>query len=463
VITLGLFLAIFVAGCRPQPNFLLIVADDLTWTDLGFTGSPNVATPHLDRLAAEGIQLRGMYASSSTCFPTRHEIFTGLYPIRSGAYPNHAMVYPETQSVFSHLQRLGYRTRLIGKQHVAPRENFPFEHSTAFGFEAISEFMTRDASQPWMIVLASHEPHRPWTEGDQRRYRPGALLLPDWMHDNPETRRGASAYYAEITALDEQVGVALDALDASGDTENTLVLFVSEQGSAFPYGGKWSLYDNGIRAAAVARWPARVEPESSTHALMQYVDIAPTIIEAAGGDAEALETGPADADGYRGFDGRSFLPVLEGGPEEHRDTVFAQHTTVGLPGWKQPYPIRAARDHRYKLIRNLAPENEFWNHGLHGGPITASWRQDAARRPDLAARLRWLSHRPAVELYDLETDPLEQTNRAGDEDLAAVEARLTEALDEWMRQQGDRGLETEMQAASRQPLRRGPGDPARVQ
>jgi hypothetical protein len=146
----------------------------------------------------------------------------------------------------------------------------------------------------------------------------------------------------------------------SGQRDNTLVLFVSEQGDSFPYGGKWSLYDNGIRIAAFARWPGRIQPGSASQALLQYVDVPPTFIAAAGGDPAAIDTGCPDANGNRGFDGRSFLDVLLGRSDRLRDYVFAQHTTVGINGYQEPYPIRAVRDARYKLIRNIAPYSVSW-------------------------------------------------------------------------------------------------------
>ena len=194
---------------------------------------------------------------------------------------------------------------------------------------------------------------------------------------------------------------------------------------------------------------------SASDALIQYVDVAPTLLEAAGIDPGAIDTGCPDADGRRGFDGRSFLGVLSGREKQLRDVVFAQHTTVGIIGYKEPYPIRAARDARHKYIRNLAPENTYLISGIHRGEIIESWQADARDNPLLAARVAWLFRRPAEELYDLEADPFETRNLAGDPGLAAVKTKLSNALDGWMRQQGDKGVETELAAPSRQPRNSG--------
>src|SRR5579884_3507890 len=140
-----------------KPNFLLIVADDLCWRDLGCTGNKDVRTPNIDTLATSGMSLRGMFTPAPTCSPTRHALYTGLFPVRSGAYPNHTMVYPGTRSVFHHLKNLGYDVALFGKEHVAPKASFPYEH-----VKNAPGYITTHTAKPWLLVFASHEPHSPW-------------------------------------------------------------------------------------------------------------------------------------------------------------------------------------------------------------------------------------------------------------------------------------------------------------
>ncbi len=452
------------AAAQPasRPNFLLIIADDLNWRDLGCTGSPDVKTPHIDRLAREGMTLRGMFTPAPTCSPLRHALYTGLYPIRSGAYPNHTMVDRPTRSIFNHLKTLGYRVGLQAKSHVSPPESFPFEVISADADDApaFAKFISRDRAQPWLAVFASQDPHGPWTRGPQDLYDPAKLTVPSYLHDNATTRKLLAAYFAEITQLDLQVGACLTAVENSGQRDNTLVLFLSEQGSSFPYGGKWSLYDNGIRTAAFARWPGQIKPGSASEALIQYVDVTPTFLAAAGGDPVTIDTGCPDANGRRGFDGRNFLDVLRGKSNHLRDYVFAQHTTVGINGYQEPYPIRAARDVRYKYIRNLAPQNTYSIGGIHQGEPIESWKVDAQTDPKLAARIEWLFRRPAEEVYDLETDPFETRNLAADPRFAAIKLKLSRELDAWMAQQGDQGMETELKAPSRQPRNTGKEDDA---
>ena len=145
--------------------------------------------------------------------------------------------------------------------------------------------------------------------------------------DTPEIREGFSAYLAEITYYDSQVGQILALLDKHGLKENTLVMVVSEQGNSMPF-AKWTCYGNGLQSAMIVRWPGRVEPGSITSAMVEYTDVLPTFIEAAGGPEVS------------GLDGESFVPVLAGETDRHRSYVFGQVTTRGINNGSDAYPIR---------------------------------------------------------------------------------------------------------------------------
>jgi uncharacterized sulfatase len=438
-----------------RPNFLLIMSDDSTWSDFGFTDNPDVRTPHLDKLAEESIELTRMFTPAPCCSPTRNALFTGLFPVRSGAYPNHTVVKRGTRSVFHYLKDAGYRVGLIGKTHIGPPASYPYE--TVGGKRALDDFgktrafISRDKNQPWMLAYMSNDPHVPLTRGDASQFDPDTIEVPEYLHDNAMTREMLCEYYAEIGKLDDQVGQLMKLLDATGQRNNTVVVFLSEQGSGFPYGGKWSLYDNGIRGATLVRWPGRVEPGSQSDALLQYVDIVPTFLEIAGIDPSGIDTGCPDAFGNTRMDGRSFLNVILGRTNGGRDYVFAEQTTVGINGYLEPYPMRSVRDSRYKYIRNLAPDNTYTIGGIHNSKLLASWKQDAQSDPELAERIEFLYHRPAEELYDTVADPLERNNLAADSALVDVKRRLSQALDAWMKQQMDQGLKTEKLATTRQP------------
>ncbi len=432
-----------------RPNVVLIIADDMTWHDSGAYGSEDVPTPNIDRLAREGMLFRRAFQATAMCAPTRQQIYTGIDPVRSGAYPNHAWVREGTQSVFTYLKAFGYRVGLTGKTHIGPRASFPFEYvgdeeggmsSTEdlppVDMNAAEAFINRKDGKPFFLVVASHNPHGPWTNGDPSIFDPGTFHVPPYMADTPGTRKLMAAYYAEITALDGEVGQVLEMIDKAGLAENTIVIFTSEQGSSVPF-AKWTLYDAGIRTDLIVRWPGHVAAGSSTDAMVDYDDVAPTLLAAAGA--------PPRPD----LDGTSFLDVLTGRSDKHRDYIYGVHTNTGIIAG-DPYPIRAVRDGRYKLIVNLESGNRYLNalnNTQRGGWMIRDWTAAAkAGNKRAAERIQAYEHRPPVELYDLGTDPFELRNQADNPALADVRKRLQARLDAWMKQQGDQGIATERQA-----------------
>jgi uncharacterized sulfatase len=365
------------AAPRGRPNILLVIGDDLTWRDCRPYGNPDVRTPNLAKLAAEGMTFDAMFTATAMCAPTRQQLYTGIFPVRNGAYPNHSKVYPGVKSIAHYLKDLGYRVGLVGKRHFGPAESFPFElfkgrqHDGGKGkdllFDEAEAFVRRDVDQPYCLIVASNQPHSPWNRGDASAYDADTLTVPPHLFDCPETRQAMTRYYAEITYLDGQIGQCLDIVDRSGRRDNTIVIFTSEQGAQFPSGGKWTCYDTGLKTAFIVRWPGAVAAGSRTDAMTQYVDVVPTLVEAAGGKPETIETGRADANGNTGFDGRSFLSVLKGEADKHRDYVYGVQTTRGIIRGSACYPIRSVRSRRFKYIWNPNHESVFYNVVSTGG------------------------------------------------------------------------------------------------
>ena len=290
-----------------QPNVLIIMADDCTHSDLPIYGGKNAKTPHLERLASEGLTFNHAYLAEAMCQPCRAELYSGLYPMRNGCNWNHSASLPDIKSMPQHLGGAGYRVGIAGKVHVKPQKVFAFENVGGFDkscvrdptrqhdLTAVSEFMTRDSSQPFCLVVALVEPHVPWVMGDASAYPQNKIKLPPNIADTPKTREAFGRYLAEITYMDGQVGELLETLSVSGQEKNTLVLFTSEQGSQFP-GCKWTNWDTGVHTALIARWPDMVPAGQRTDAIVQYADVLPTLMSAAGSEYEAND-----------FDGTSFL------------------------------------------------------------------------------------------------------------------------------------------------------------
>lgn len=251
-------------------------------------------------------------------------------------------------------------------------------------------------------------------------------------------------YYAEITYLDEQFGRVLELLGQADPSRDTLIVFLSEQGSNFPF-AKWTLYDNGHHGGMLLRWRKRPRQVAESDALIQYADLLPTLLDLAGKHPAHL-----------GLDGRSFRRVLEGETAVHRSHAFAIHTTRGIASGAESYPVRSVTDGRYRLIWNLDHGQAFDNTVVkQGGPygVLASWAQ---ANP---ARSRAYVYRPEFELYDMRRDPDELTNVAGQSDLADTQGALKAALSGWMMQQGDLGRQTEADALLRKRVEEGPVPP----
>lgn len=422
-----------------RPNFLIIIGDDMTWTDVSALGHPDVKTPTLDQLVKDGMRLSHVFTPAPTCAPTRMALYTGLYPVKSGAHPNHSQVHAGTESLPHHLRALGYRVAITGKRHFAPAACFPFETVGRDGRVAINQlpkFIRGCGDQPWCAVVASHEPHTPWNKGDSSAYPPDELTIPPWLADTAETRTALSRYYAEVTFLDQQVAQCLDVLEKTNVADDTLVLFLSEQGAGLPH-AKWTLYDHGIRATALVRWPGKVKPATTSPALISYVDVLPTLIHLAGGKVP------------KQLDGASFHRVLVDADTPHHDAVFAIQTSRGISNGPSAYGIRAVRTERFKLIHNIHHTSLFRNNLTERPGVYRSWRA-AAGDPHAARLAAAYVKRPEWELYDTAADPHELTNLAPRPEHGQRVAELQRRLAAWMRQQNDLGNATEMDALNRQ-------------
>ncbi len=425
---------------QDRPNLVYIMADDLTHREIGCYGG-QAFTPHIDRLAEEGMRMTRCFQAAPMCSPTRHNIYTGLYPVRSGAYPNHTFAKEGTLSIAHYLKPLGYRVALSGKVHVAPAEVFPFEYSGNQNpdMQAIDNLMaeSKAAGTPFCLFATSNEPHSPWNKGDATRYPPDTVKLPPYFVDTPETRDDFSKYLAEITYYDGQVGEILALLEKHNLSDNTLVMVTSEQGNSFAF-AKWTCYDSGLQSALICRWPGKIEAGTTSTAMVEYIDITPTFLQAAGAEIPAT------------LEGKSMLDVLLGKADRHKEYVFGIMTTRGIINGSDHFGIRSVRSETHKLIVNLSPEVEFTN-AFTKDPVFLSWEKQAESGDAHAARLvANYKRRPAIELYDIVADPLEMNNIAKDPQSATIIATLQTRLNAWMEWQGDKGQQTELEAKEHQ-------------
>jgi len=421
-------------GQESKPNILIVYGDDATYNLFPLYGGQLIETPHLNRLAQQGLTFNYAFQAMAMCAPSRAELYTGMYPVRNGVAWNHANARPGIKSIVHHLSDLGYRVNITGKVHAGPAEVFPFERVDILQKgnvteEALQSYIKEDSSQPFCLIVASGEPHAPWNRGNPEKFDPSRLTLPPNLVGTEIFRNVFTKYLAEMEYLDQQLGQCLKVLEETGQADNTLVIFTSEHGAPFP-GAKWTNWNVGVHTAFVARWPGVITPGSRTDALIQYADVLPTLVDAAGGQIDSAQ-----------FDGTSFLPVLKGEADQHRQYAYFMHNHVPEG---PPYPTRSVTDGQYHYIRNLKPDNLVIEKHVFG-----NYNQDKFYLPSWFYKTTTDEHardivfrfmrRPAEELYLIREDTFEFTNLADDPKLAEAKQRLSRELDIWMKSQNDTG------------------------
>jgi uncharacterized sulfatase len=420
---------------RQRPDIVLFLSDDQSQLDSTPYGARDLRTPNMQRLAEAGLTFTRAFVASPSCAPSRAALLTGLMPARNGAEANHSKPRAEIKKWPAYFHDLGYEVVAFGKvshyKHTADYGFDSFAHDTFHDDAAIPAAVKYlrerpSSDKPLCLCVGTNWPHVPWPE-DASGYDPASLSLPAGSVDTPETRAWRARYAAAVTKADSDLGAVYDVVrDTLG--KETLFVFTSDHGAQWPF-GKWNCYDAGLRVPLIVSWTGVVRPGTRTDAMVSWVDLLPTLLAAAGGQ-------PPDD-----LDGRSFLPVLRGETGKHRDRIFATHSGDGR--WNI-YPIRCIRDERWKLILNLHPEFAFTTHidlaqPKDGRSFWDSWAAAADRGdPQAAASVNRYYRRPALELYDLESDPHEQHNLAADPHYAEQVQSLRSQLEAWMRTQGDR-------------------------
>ena len=430
-----------------KPNIVFILADDCTNWDLGCYGSVDSKTPNIDKLASEGMLFTRCYEAAPMCSPTRHNVFTGLYPVKTGAYPNHTNANQGTESIVQYLKPLGYRVALSGKRHIGPEMVFPFEYLGTKNnpeFDLVEGFLkeVKRSNEPFALMLTSNEPHTPWSKGNPSQFDPAKITLPPHFVDTKETREAYCRYLAEINYLDGQVEQALNLLDKYGFTENTMVVFASEQGNSFPF-AKWTCYEAGVKSALIAKMPQVIQAGTTSDAIVEYSDLVPTFIDMAGGKIPEK------------LDGESLLPLLLERAEKVKDYAYSMQTTRGIFNGSDYYPIRAVVNDRYRYIWNITPDVEFKNvvnnRGERNTKWYKSWEERAVTDEKAEALVKKYLSRPEEELYDIVEDKWCEKNLAELPEFESIKKSLRKELIKWMEECGDEGLQTEMEAYEHMP------------
>ncbi len=456
----ALFITLFVTAnsVHAANNVLVFVADDLGLT-LGCYGDPNAKTPRVDAFAKSATRFTHAFCTTASCSPSRSVILSGMQNHTNGMYglqhaDHHFSSQDKIATLPNTLNDAGYRTACLGKYHVGPEATYHFGEypkipgglRSPTGFAtALKTFITntnKDGTAkegdgkpaPFFAYVCSIDPHRAGAKGyanDAKhegdpvvKYDPAAIKVPPYLPDRAETREDLAEYYQATSRLDATFGAVLDVLQETGHDNDTLVIFMSDNGIPFP-GAKTTQYDPGTNLPLLMRKPGQQNAGKTNAAMITWADLAPTVLDFAGAKAP------------KSMQGRSFLAVSDAEMPAGWDEIFTSHTFHEVTMY---YPMRTVRTRTHKLIMNIAHPLPFPTAGdLWGSP---TW-QAALRYPNENYGLRPFAQyiqRPQYELYDLAKDPGETKNLADDpasaEQLKELQAKLKSfqqaTKDPWM-------------------------------
>ncbi|MFO1127818.1 MAG: sulfatase [Rhodospirillales bacterium] len=400
-----------------QPNVILITLDD-AGMQLSSYGDHTIETPNLDRIASDGVRFTQGYVAYSSCSSSRSAMFTGLYPHQNGqigltsAGFSMSEAFPTIPSI---LRNAGYRTGVIGKVHVQPKQAFSWTYQSPYlkwqwgtrdvvqvASEA-SKFFTA-SSQPFFLKVSYLDPHLPRTDQilgippTDQLVHASDIRVNTWTGKtvtSTASEEDIATYYNCIKRIDIGVGMLLDALAAAGKADNTLIILLGDNGGGAVQLGKADIYESGLRVPFIVRYPREGRPGQVRDELVSAVDILPTILDAAGvavpEPTKSMMT-----------EGSSLMPIIRGeAVPGWRRYLFAEMEYHNTSLFK---PSRAVRDERYKLIRSYPPLNR----GVGN-----------------------------LMLFDLANDRLEKTNLVANPSYSDVRDRLLDELSAWQARSDD--------------------------
>ncbi|KAI9928698.1 hypothetical protein MW887_001915 [Aspergillus wentii] len=430
-----------------RKNILLVIADDLG-RSLGCYGEKAIKTPHIDALATNGTLFENAFASTASCSGSRSVIYTGLHTHQNGQYglnhfTHHFMTFDHIQTAPKLLRDHGYLTGIIGKIHVGPPTVYPWEvvvespsRDVAWVADEVESFLdlAQDKERPFFLTVGYMDPHRDSTRGgfgngdDQvssadEIYEPEQVVVPDFLSDMPEVRQELAEYYRSIARVDRGLGLIMDALRKYNVDDETLVIFLSDNGPPF-LNSKTTLYDAGIHLPLIIRQPGGAR-EVKNQNLISFTDILPTILDWAG------YREPPDASPSPQRKGQSLLPILSNpSVEGNWEKVFGSHTFHEITNY---YPTRFIRTNRYKYHRNIAWKLDFpFSTDLYASLSWEGIRNSRGEQVTIGRRpLEAYIRRPAEELYDLQEDPNEVVNLALDSKYETLLLSLRAEMKKW--------------------------------
>lgn len=438
-----------------KPNVILFVADDHGTDALGCYGNTVIKTPNLDKLATEGTLFNNAYCTSASCAASRSVILSGKFGHATGSYGHvhdyhHFSTYDTETSLPVIMEKAGYETARIGKYHVAPEKVYHFntvlEADPRNTVEMANKCKDVLASEkPFFLYFCTDDPHRghpfepeqwntPNSFGNKKEgyvgvetieYNPKDVLVPSFLPDTKESREEIAQYYQSVSRIDQGFGKLMKMLKDTGKDKNTIVIYISDNGMAFP-GAKTTVSEPGIKLPCIIKNPTNTAKGISNEAMISWVDLTPTILDMANISFEKEQ-----------FHGKSFNAIINKTNPEGWNEIYASHTFHEITMY---YPMRVVRSGDYKLIWNIAWRLEY----PFASDLWASSTWQGVYRNKIeyfgSRKVQDYLFRPEFELYDLSKDPEERNNLVGNKDfeekLESLKTKLkgfqTKTKDPWM-------------------------------
>ena len=422
-----------------QPNILVFIADD-AGMDYGCYGNTVIQTPNIDSMAARGLLCKNAFLTAPQCSPSRTSMLSGQFAHTIGTEDLHTGLDDQTRILPSYLSEAGYYTGIMLKGHIGEHgmkqfdwydEGFWPDYVKGKWFaKALHNFQTfldNAGDKPFFLWMGFVDPHRPYLEDKVEANRAtevhdhANIQVPPYLADTEPTKKDLAHYYDEIARMDRQIGEFIGEIEKRNLTENTLIIFLSDNGYPFPR-GKGTLYDAGIQTPLIFNWPGKISENTKYNGLISTIDLSPTLLDVAGIEKPAQMVGS------------SIQPMFYDQSFPGRTYVYAERNWHGTDEY-----MRCIRTKSHKLILN-----EYF-HLPHGTPgdlsSSPAWyelrRLLHTNQLSEAQKRLFECPRSRVEIYNLQNDPYELINLADHPDYAESGHKLAVELEKWRKETND--------------------------
>lgn len=419
-----------------KPNIIVFIADD-SGKDYDCYGNKYVKTPNIDKLASQGVRFEKAFVSCPQCSPSRISMMTGMFAHTLGVEDLHDPIDQNTKMIPSYLKPIGYYTGCMLKTHWGDYGTKQFDFSYAGNeiyseqfmtvqnpfFKKYQDFLNTSANNPFFLWVGFIDPHRPYKEASTKKVHSldSVRIYPSWV-DAPETRQDVADYYDEIHRMDQHIGFMLQELEKRGKLDNTVIIFLSDNGLPFVK-GKAFLYDTGIESPFIVSWRGMAKQGGiHSNGMVSFIDIAPTILDIAG------VSKPNE------MFGESLKPLILDPAKKGREVIYAERNWHDTEEY-----ARCIRTLKHKLIYNAYP---YKLAAITGDMQKSStwWDLMTAKREgklNKEQQFMFMFPRPAIELYDIEKDPLEFNNIADRGENVELVKELLRKLKKWQKDTKD--------------------------